>query len=253
MPCGIGTALSRSVGMPFWMGCCCANICAARNVIRYQNRIRGSDIIDEMAIPVCLLAVAGLISAIFPCAFCLCCPVLVDETLRLQRQSSKNPTFAGRYLESQTVSNALAQQMAPMSAALNRVAPMPIPAVPLNPAVSGGFPQSQVMAYGTQPMGPPSQSPVGMVVQAQPLPLGSPKQGWGLAGAPVYFTTGPPRSAYQPGNLDTGAPPSYADAMLDGPNQAVMRGEGIVLTHAEPIPTYSPGSLQQYPMARPLG
>jgi hypothetical protein len=254
MPCGVGTALSRSVGMPYWMGCCCVNICAARNIIRYQNRILGSDIMDELVLPMCLLTFAGLFSLIIPCAFCLCCPVLIEETLRLQRQSSKHPTLTGRYLESQTVSNTLAQQMmVPMSVAINRVAPEPIPAVPLSPAVSGDFsrPQLQVVAYAAQSFGHPSQSPAGMVAQAQLQPFIATAQQSIEARGPVYLSTSAVRSVYQPEDPYSGAPPSYVDAMLHAPHGE----EGIILAHAEPIPTYTPISQHQYsyPGTRTIG
>jgi Cys-rich protein (TIGR01571 family) len=36
LPCSVGEILSKSIGMPFLMGCLCMNICNARNLVRYQ-------------------------------------------------------------------------------------------------------------------------------------------------------------------------------------------------------------------------
>lgn len=39
MPCAIGDSLQRSMAMPWLLGCCCAPLCSARNILRYHHRV----------------------------------------------------------------------------------------------------------------------------------------------------------------------------------------------------------------------
>ena len=55
-PCATSESLDLAMGMPQFYGCCCVTPCAARNLVRYQFRIRGDDLLEE----VCLPTVAGL-------------------------------------------------------------------------------------------------------------------------------------------------------------------------------------------------
>eukprot|EP01035_Chromulina_nebulosa_P020552 gene20552-26655_t len=58
MPCAMGVALETSIGMPYLMGCCLMP-CEARNLVRYQYRIGGNDILEECIIPVCASLMLG--------------------------------------------------------------------------------------------------------------------------------------------------------------------------------------------------
>jgi hypothetical protein len=54
LPCIVGDVMSHSTGMNYWLACCCmsTNICAARNIVRYQYRLKNSDeIMDECCFP----------------------------------------------------------------------------------------------------------------------------------------------------------------------------------------------------------
>lgn len=51
IPCATGASLQISTGMPYAMGCCCVTPCAARNIIRYQYRLVGDDMMDELCAP----------------------------------------------------------------------------------------------------------------------------------------------------------------------------------------------------------
>ena len=51
-PCSTGNSLHTALGMPFVFGCCCMTPCAARNVLRYQYRLRGDDISEELLGPI---------------------------------------------------------------------------------------------------------------------------------------------------------------------------------------------------------
>jgi len=46
-----GRALENSMGMPCFMGCCCITPCAARNLVRYQYRLDGEDLLEEASLP----------------------------------------------------------------------------------------------------------------------------------------------------------------------------------------------------------
>jgi Cys-rich protein (TIGR01571 family) len=97
LPCTSGAAMQRGVGMPFWMGCGCMNICTARNIIRYQHRILGNDCLDECILPSLLLLAAGA-SVLFPLLFLCIAPVIVARSMQVQAQSESRPTQSNRYL-----------------------------------------------------------------------------------------------------------------------------------------------------------
>eukprot|EP01038_Epipyxis_sp_PR26KG_P009332 gene9332-12574_t len=56
-PCATGKALERSIGMPFFLGCCCVNPCTASQLVRYQYRIKGSDIGADLVFPYVLYSI----------------------------------------------------------------------------------------------------------------------------------------------------------------------------------------------------
>mmetsp|Transcript_8709 Transcript_8709/g.8823 ORF Transcript_8709/g.8823 Transcript_8709/m.8823 type:complete len:246 (+) Transcript_8709:96-833(+) len=56
--CAVGTGMERALGMPWWMGCLCLNPCAAHQLMRYQYRVRGSDIGGDMIAPSMLFVLA---------------------------------------------------------------------------------------------------------------------------------------------------------------------------------------------------
>lgn len=58
------------IGMPFFMGCCCVNMCAARNLIRYQYRISGDDFIEELVIPCGIQCLGKTLGQCIPCIWC---------------------------------------------------------------------------------------------------------------------------------------------------------------------------------------
>lgn len=51
-PCAQATSLKTALGMPYFFGCCCVTPCAARNIIRYQYRLRGDDLMEEFCGPI---------------------------------------------------------------------------------------------------------------------------------------------------------------------------------------------------------
>ena len=52
VPCATGAALQIATGMPYMLGCCCVTPCAARNIIRYQYRLAGEELMDELCAPI---------------------------------------------------------------------------------------------------------------------------------------------------------------------------------------------------------
>lgn len=75
--CAIGRSLNGSIGMPFYLACCCTPLFLARNLTRYQHRIKGevynNDCLTECLLP-CVVnfgsSILGLCVPI-PCFQCL--------------------------------------------------------------------------------------------------------------------------------------------------------------------------------------
>lgn len=59
LACATGTIMENLLGMPYYFGCCCVTPCAAYQLMRYQHRIRGSDIGGDCMIPM-IAAFCGL-------------------------------------------------------------------------------------------------------------------------------------------------------------------------------------------------
>lgn len=96
LPCATGTILNRAIGLPFFFGCCCGNICLARNIVRYQYRIAGSDCWEDCIFPNLTYAV----SYIFPIASLIAWPyftVLVMQLLS-ETQGRSGLTPSNHYL-----------------------------------------------------------------------------------------------------------------------------------------------------------
>ena len=96
--CAVGSALEESVGMPCWMGCCCTNFCAARNIQRLHYRIGGADCCDDGCIPlVAYLSLAvppvSIVGFIYLINFAM---DLLKEG-RLRDRPNKNPRYIAGY------------------------------------------------------------------------------------------------------------------------------------------------------------
>jgi hypothetical protein len=95
--CAVGKIMSKSLGMPYYLACCCMNIFTARNVLRYHYRIQpafGSDLFDELLMPL-----------LYGCGGCLLCnPLLclglhVAMAIQIVREVDARPVAeGGRYL-----------------------------------------------------------------------------------------------------------------------------------------------------------
>lgn len=98
MQCAAATIMSKGVGMPCLYSCCFVNIFAARNFVRYQNRVKGNDCIDECCVPWSTYCCGGLLSAIIPCFWCIVCPAFVLFIVQLLNEVEKRPAAQPRYL-----------------------------------------------------------------------------------------------------------------------------------------------------------
>lgn len=77
--------------MPWAMGCCCVNLCVARNLIRYQHRIRGNDLIEECAFPYGLKCIGDISQSFFPLIWCVLWGVFVAASMQqLQEVQSRS-------------------------------------------------------------------------------------------------------------------------------------------------------------------
>lgn len=82
MPCSTGKILERSIGMPWYLGCLCTNTCAARNLIRYQYRIAGNDLIEECAIPYGLKCFGDITQSCIPFVWFIIYGIFVVNTMQ---------------------------------------------------------------------------------------------------------------------------------------------------------------------------
>lgn len=101
-PCTTGHAVHMAVGMPFWMGCMCTNMCTARNIIRYQHRIIGHDFLDECVLPSLIVLATGAALFFMPLLVCVA-PVVVARSMQLQAQAEARPTQSSRYLVNDSI------------------------------------------------------------------------------------------------------------------------------------------------------
>ena len=62
--------------MPYTMGCCCVSLCAARNIVRYQYRIKGEDCFDDYCHP-WLIGGAAVIALSLTSYIICCLPVAI--------------------------------------------------------------------------------------------------------------------------------------------------------------------------------
>jgi hypothetical protein len=118
MPCSLGTVLNKSVGMPHLMGCCCFNLFSARNILRYQYRLKphsGSDVMEECFIPYMFYCVLGVCAnslicicpCVYPCLFPLFCGALVTVDMSmLQEAETKKGGENQAYLRGYSVPSA---------------------------------------------------------------------------------------------------------------------------------------------------
>jgi hypothetical protein len=95
-PCILGDTLNMAIGMPWWMGCICLNPCSARNIIRYQYRIAGNDVVEELCTPVMFYGstlILSCISYVFcPCICLTMCPTYTAFVNQIHQETIKRST-----------------------------------------------------------------------------------------------------------------------------------------------------------------
>lgn len=100
--CSIGSSLNRAMGMPFCLGCCCVNVCTARNLMRYQYRIYGDDVCDDCYVPFGIVCASFVCSSFFPFIWIISAPYFIALTMQLVTESKGRSEIEGngrRYLE----------------------------------------------------------------------------------------------------------------------------------------------------------
>jgi hypothetical protein len=85
------------MGMPFWIGCCCTNLCFARNITRYHYRIAGDDCMEECLVPYGMSALAYCVSWWLPCFCCVVWPYFIGMNMVLLAETDQRG-YAGQYL-----------------------------------------------------------------------------------------------------------------------------------------------------------
>lgn len=86
MPCAVGTMLEDSIGMPWYMGCCCVNVPTARNLIRYQYRIYGKDTLEECVFPWSMYCFGKCVDRCFPPIWLVLYGLLVPFAMQLLQE-----------------------------------------------------------------------------------------------------------------------------------------------------------------------
>ncbi|CAE7362170.1 unnamed protein product [Symbiodinium microadriaticum] len=116
MPCAMGSLLENGMGMPWYMGCCCVNVCTARNLLRYQYRIHGNDFVEECAIPYGIKCIGDMLGPAFLPIWPLLYGFFVAGAMQLtQEVEARRPEIVprgfdqeGRYLAGYDNATALA-------------------------------------------------------------------------------------------------------------------------------------------------
>lgn len=100
--CAVGSVLSDSMSMDFYLGCCCVNCFLSRNLIRYHYHIQGGDCFEECAVPVlyngalcCFVSCVGL--CCWPCLPCLIpigvLPLVLFLSTQLQEVNGRGKSY----------------------------------------------------------------------------------------------------------------------------------------------------------------
>lgn len=97
LPCAIGTSLSQSMGMPFFLGCCCSNFCIARNLLRYHYRMKGDDCLEDCLAPYGIFFLTYFLSPFIPCLACCTYPYFVTMVMLMTNEARVRGN-AGAYL-----------------------------------------------------------------------------------------------------------------------------------------------------------
>lgn len=147
LPCAVGYSIEKSVGLPCVYGCLFGSVCWARNITRYQFRIRGSDCFEDcccigLTLYLPMLCMVGGVFC-FPCASAGYIYVAGEIGKILSEADVRNHT-AGRNDAVHYLSDHAAGGVPPMAAAGYGAsgAPMPYPpfgtatVVPMNAPVA---------------------------------------------------------------------------------------------------------------------
>lgn len=94
MPCAVGDTLQRAIGMPWCLGCCCGSPILTRNLLRYQYRVQGNDLMEELALPCCAHAIVNWIPLTGICLWGAYALLMAQ----LGVESQLRPAASGAYL-----------------------------------------------------------------------------------------------------------------------------------------------------------
>lgn len=104
MPCEVAEIAQKGVGMPWWMAFCLLNPCSVRNLVRYQYRIQGNDLMEELCAPCSYYGGTTCLTCCFAFLFCPCvslalCPTYVGFLNQLRAEvDTKGSGEKERYL-----------------------------------------------------------------------------------------------------------------------------------------------------------
>jgi len=142
MPCAVGDMMERALGMPWYLGCCCTNVWAARNIMRYEYRVQGNDVLEEVVAPCGAHLLTNLVQQCIPCAGCVLWAGYAALVTQLRLEADGRAPSTGAYL-----SGSAAPTLPPPNAA-GGVTISPI-------AMAQTVPTQQNIQMGTIYNGPP--------------------------------------------------------------------------------------------------
>lgn len=225
MPCAVGYSIEKAVGLPCVYGCLCASVCWARNITRYQFRIKGSDCCEDcccigLGLYLPLLCMTGGIFC-FPCASAGYFYVAGEIGKILSEADVRNHT-AGRNDAVHYLSDRAAGGVPPLAMAGYSAggAPMPYPA----------FGNATVVPMNIEPAGQPVYSNAAPAGQQQPVYNNAAPAQYVPSNGPVGGYGGYPANPYAPVAMQVQGPPPANVPMAQAVDYSSVDKNQIVYT-----------------------
>lgn len=158
MPCAVGDMLERAVGMPWYLGCLCTNVWAARNLMRYEYRVQGNDVLEEMVLPCGAHLVTNIVQQVVPCAACVLWGAYATLVTQMSLEAAAHPPSSGAYM-----SGSSAPALPPPNAAGS------VPVTPIAMAHHSPMATQQNVHMGTLHHGAPPPSAIQVYTHQQPI------------------------------------------------------------------------------------
>jgi Cys-rich protein (TIGR01571 family) len=158
MPCAMGDIMERSFGMPWYLGCACVNVPLARNLMRYEYRIKGNDVLEELVVPCGANCVSHVAQQCIPCSGCFLWAAYATVATQLGLEATAHPRSSGPYLSGSASTYHSSREVDRVS-----VSPMQV--------VNNQSSPNQMIQMGLMHRGPPPTA-VQVYTDEQPIAVG---------------------------------------------------------------------------------